>query len=226
MWELLFPSSCLSCGKMLEFPLPLKLCPLCVQSIPLLPSDFARIHVLDRLEESYLDDLWVPFGFNEALRRLVHHLKYRQMPRLGIAMGRWTGTHLSDRLPSGAPVSLIPVPLHPGRMRERGYNQSGQIARGLGEELHLEVLSDCLVRTRYTQSQTHLNRQERHDNVYRAFALARKVPGHRSTVLLVDDLVTTGATINECARILKQAGVTRVVGIAVATPVEREERLV
>ncbi len=103
---------------------------------------------------------------------------------------------------------LVPVPLHPVKLRERGFNQSERIARILvnctGNSAQMEQL---LVRTQYTQSQTHLNRSKRYQNVKNAFALARNaVLDSEKVYTIVDDVFTTGSTLNACARVLCKAG--------------------
>ena len=106
---------------------------------------------------------------------------------------------------------LVPVPLHPVRLRERGFNQSERIAEMLarcsGNTARVDRL---LVRNKYTTSQTHLNRATRSQNVKNAFALARDtVLDSKSLFIIVDDVFTTGSTLNACAKVLRNAGATR-----------------
>jgi ComF family protein len=106
---------------------------------------------------------------------------------------------------------IIPVPLHHTRRRERGYNQSALLARHLGRDLSIPVHEHSLRRVRPTPSQTRLSRQERRENVEGAFATRGDVGG--KTILLVDDVYTTGATLNECARVLRNSGAEYVYGL-------------
>ena len=108
--------------------------------------------------------------------------------------------------------TLIPVPLHPTKQRERGYNQSEKIANMLSEATkgRSKVLN-MLIRREFTQTQTRLNREQRHQNVKNAFALAPNavvIPNQQ--YILVDDVFTTGSTLNACARVLLEAGATRI----------------
>ena len=106
------------------------------------------------------------------------------------------------------PLALIPVPLHPTRLAERGYNQAGELARALGHELGLPTLPNLVRRTRHTDAQSALPAKERRKNVHDAFeVVGGDVPAH---VAIVDDVMTTGTTVWEMAKTLKQAGAQRV----------------
>jgi ComF family protein len=106
---------------------------------------------------------------------------------------------------------LVPVPLHPTKERERGFNQSLVIAKSLNEATEAKDLQNLLVRTMYTQTQTRLSRAARHQNVKNAFALAADaVVIPNQTYILVDDVITTGSTLNACAAVLREAGANQV----------------
>jgi len=110
------------------------------------------------------------------------------------------------------------VPLHPTKERERGFNQSELIARQLSLLSGIELSSGLILRQKYTKSQTKLGRKERSENISGAFFTNDSLIG--KSVLIVDDVITTGATLNECAKILKQAGCRKVDVIALATPTD------
>ena len=111
---------------------------------------------------------------------------------------------------------LVPVPLHQKRLRERGYNQSGILARELGKLTNLPVVDDCLIRQRHTTAQARTpNVDERQSNVAGAFA-CRDHRMHEKQVLLIDDVSTSGATLNACASALKASGATSVWGLVMA----------
>lgn len=135
-------------------------------------------------------------------------------PFLAEALSSELGTALLE------PVDLvIPVPLHDSRLRQRGFNQSMEIARGLGRKLDVIVLPDLCVRVRETVAQFELPWKERRDNVRDAFSCRRAVDGKR--IAVVDDVMTTGATLNEIATTLKKFGAARVVNWVVArTPAD------
>lgn len=221
--DLFFPPLCLGCQAVLESPTALPLiCPKCLNTLTPIPEAFPQIHILNRLRPCYLDNLWIAFDFNELIRALLHAIKYQKMPRQGMRLGAYAGQIFSTPLQSAGEALVLPVPLHPRRTREREYNQSVWIARGIFENLENEIVENLLMRRRYTSSQTRLNRMRRKLNVKNAFAVEEKIPLADRAVILVDDVVTTGATLNECARVLKERGVKRVTGMALATPVHGE----
>ncbi len=144
------------------------------------------------------------FLFEGALRQAVHALKYRGgrsvVELLALRMAEaWSQNPLPSEL-------LIPIPLHPEREVRRGYNQAALLARALGRCLDLPVASRALVRTRNTASQTQLNRAERRDNVTGAFVVQKGVELAGRRVTLVDDVATTGATLEACAAALWAEG--------------------
>ena len=140
----------------------------------------------------------------------VYDLKYRCCPEIGTWMGRLMG-HDGARHGLFDDIDLIiPVPLTPQRERQRGYNQSELIARGVASECHLPVRTDIMSRTRFADSQTALGRERRQDNVQGAFHLLRPHDVAGRHVLLIDDVLTTGATACACAECLHTAGCTRV----------------
>lgn len=100
--------------------------------------------------------------------------------------------------------SIIPIPLHPRRYAERGFNQSEILAKTIGQTLGKEVLSDAIFRVKYTKNQARLNKKEREDNIRDAFELNKKYDYKNKVILLVDDVFTTGATMGECGKLLKQ----------------------
>ena len=105
---------------------------------------------------------------------------------------------------------IIPVPLHPRKARERGFNQSGVLSAGLSRRTGISLSKRALVRTRYTKTQTRLSRKDRQENVEGAFRLSAGADLNGKSVILVDDVYTTGATVNECAKVLIAAGVVKV----------------
>jgi ComF family protein len=135
----------------------------------------------------------------------------RQMALLPV-MQHWLQRPLCLELVAAADL-LAPVPLHPKRIKHRGFNQSLFLAQGFPGAA---VAREALVRTRHTPPQLGLNPKERRDNVKRAFAVTDPAQVKGKTVLLIDDLYTTGSTVKECARVLRKAGASRVEVLTVA----------
>ena len=153
------------------------------------------------------------------LRRVVQKFKYGRRVSLGKPLGRLMAQGCQEFLSECAVDVIIPVPLHPKRLRWRGFNQSVLLARQLSRVLDVPMDPFVLCRSKETPPQTQLTEEERRRNVRRAFSLNphKSVKGRR--VLLVDDVYTSGATVNECSRSLKQAGAKEVYVLTLARAV-------
>jgi ComF family protein len=197
-----------------------KVCPACWNTLrAVTQSDRIYRRAVDRLvNQGHLDgvvSLW-HFEKEGALQSMVHALKYDGITDIGVEMGRVLGDKLCDENVGKEYDSVIPVPLHRAKHRERGYNQSESIARGMQEVMDLPLRKDILHRTRFTQSQTELDAAERKVNVDGAFTVRNTLNVQGRSFLLVDDVITTGATIEACAVVLKTHGALRVFASSVA----------
>ena len=145
-----------------------------------------------------------------VVRELIHRFKYNRKVHLRHVLGDWLEETLADpRLQTPPCDALVPVPLHPARQRERGFNQARILAEGLAQRSGIP-LSDCMQRTRYTTTQTVFDREERMENLRGAFRMRQHHSVRNLHLLLVDDLFTTGSTVNECASVLMEAGAASV----------------
>ncbi len=164
--------------------------------------------------QAEIDGIRAPFRFEGIIRQAVHQLKYRNLRALTPHLAAWLYDYLTAH---PMPVqALVPVPLHPKRLRERGYNQSSLLAHELGKLTELPVIDDCLYRLKATSPQARTATvSERRANVANAFACQGQSL-HRKQVLLIDDVATSGATLNACAAALKAAGTTLVWGLVIA----------
>ena len=202
-FSLLAGPVCPCCGRLFESPealshSPAHLCVSCRRELP-----------------SYDQALSVGY-FEGSLREAVHVFKYRPCRSLGKPLARWMAGHVVLQ----PDIDLImPVPLHSTRLRERGFNQALFLAHGLCEVHGLHLSLDNLARVRPTRPQVELSGEERVVNVAGAFALRRAEEIAGKSVLLVDDVFTTGATLNECAKVLKDAGAQRVMALTLARAV-------
>jgi competence protein ComFC len=144
------------------------------------------------------------------VRRVVHDFKYGRQMHLRHLVARWLCAALDDERLYGRPFDVIvPVPLHPAKERERGFNQAALLAELLGKRVSAPI-KPALERLRYTTTQTAFDRSERMENLHGAFRLREKADVRHLRVLLIDDVLTTGATLSECARVLKKAGAASV----------------
>lgn len=226
--DTLFPIKCLLCdtpGKYLctacleIFPRRLRQrCPTCLKvTTPRGEVCFACFG------KDSLDGLFAASSYRDPLvAESIHTYKYRFIPSLAVPLGTWLGGRLTE-IDLPLPDLYIPVPLHKRRLRFRGFNQSELLADSLADTLTpgsvLPVLKNCLLRARYTRPQmkTH-SREERLGNLKNAFALAAgsETEVRGKTIWLIDDVATTGTTLEECARVLKAAGAKSVFGVVLA----------
>jgi len=232
----LLPSDCRVCGQPLVRLSRIPVCDDCLQSLA--PADVDACSVCGEAlgwsaatEDAALCgvcrrahphfDFALSFGaYDGALRRLVHLLKYEQLRPAANVIGAKLAEAIARRkLESDTPILLVPVPLHRAKRRQRGFNQSEAIAHGALRRLdrsRFEMHAGNLRRVRATVSQTGLTRHQRRENVRGAFVVASPERLRDRVVLLVDDVYTTGTTLNECARVLRKAGAKRVIVATVA----------
>lgn len=217
--DLFFPRWCVGCGKEGSYicddcrpGLPFILPPVCSRcGRPL--DDKGACRGCDNTPAE-IDGIRSPFLFNGVIRRAIHEFKYRNLRMLAPSLARLLYDYLAENpLPGDV---LVPVPLHRKRLRERGYNQSALVAGELGKLCGLPVSVDCLVRRGYTPPQARsAGVSERRGNVADAFACLDSRLKNKG-VILIDDVSTSGATLNACAGVLKEAGASSVWGLVVA----------
>lgn len=153
-----------------------------------------------------------------GVQRLLHGLKYKNCPEVGELAGMWFAHALQDANYGDSFDLIVPVPLHRARLRQRGYNQCDYIAKGLAQVLEVPWNPNVITKPHHTASQTRKSRWERSENVADIFRLSdqQAIAGQR--VLLVDDVVTTGATLGAGAKVLLEGGCREVSVAALATP--------
>jgi len=157
------------------------------------------------------------FGaYSPSMARAILMLKYGEITPLGGWFANELAKVAKGRLEAFAADVVVPVPLHPSRLRERGYNQAELIARPLARLLGIPFRSYLLVRTRPRPDKVRLTRRERWETVRGAYAMHHGAKVDKIRVLLVDDVFTTGATLDACSRALRGAGAVRVAGMTVA----------
>ena len=208
--SLLFPKTCAGCDTPLVYGENL-ICTACWHHLPFIPpSD--RIRPL----QTGLSASFLYLIDSSRVQRMIHQLKYHNHPEIGHLLGQQYGKILQDMLPFRAADVLIPIPLHPRKLRKRGYNQSTFIAQGLSCALQMPLAEKGLIRTRITTSQTQKNRYERYENMESAFQLGDGAAILEKHILLVDDVLTTGATLEACAAVLLAGGARKVDAITIA----------
>jgi competence protein ComFC len=207
--DLAYPPVCWICDSIMQDPGPV--CPRCLDKLVPFQSGSnafpAGRHNFDRT--------YILYEFEDSLRRMVHLLKYRQCRGIAALLAAKVSV-LYPEIAANTYDCVTAVPLHPVRQRERGYNQSMLLAAHVAAHLQITLAARILQRIRATPSQTKLSRPERRKNVTGAFrADFVSPPGY---VLLVDDVITTGSTLDACAAALKESGVLTVDVLALANP--------
>lgn len=202
--ELFYPRLCVGCGRKL-FQDEHFLCVECLSSLPLAQvheseDNFVEQHLYGRPYIESATTLMV-YGKETVPQKIIHEIKYHGAKELAQSMGRMLGRQMKGGRFSSVDM-IVPVPLHPKRLKWRGYNQSEWIAKGLSEELGVPVRSDLVERVVETSTQTNKNAEERWSNVKGIFALRQEVSteGFKDHhLLIVDDVITTGSTLMACA---------------------------
>ena len=154
--------------------------------------------------------------FDDYYKELIHLFKYGKKTPLGKRLARRLGETINGDHSFLESDFLIPVPLHKSRHRERGFNQSEIVAQEISKLTGLYVLKNALKRKKNTKDQTNLSPQQREENVKGAFVVTQPDMINGKNIILVDDVITTGATLSECARMLKQAGAEKILGMTIA----------
>lgn len=202
---LFFPVNCLICGKRLSAPREV-LCYRCEQKMPLTGYTHRPGNPVDKgfwgrvpVEQS---TALFRFEKGSAYQSLLHQLKYKGNRNVGRYLGHLLGYELKHSSFAACDL-IVPVPLHNKRLRQRGYNQSEIIALAVSQVMHIPLEVGLLTRKVHRDSQTSMGRYERYQNVSGSFRIAAKAPDiNRMKVLLVDDVVTTGATLEACSMTL------------------------
>ena len=217
--DFVFPRVCLNCQQLLPGAAEY-VCPACWNSIVRLhPRHELYLETREKLiADGNVADLVSCFMFQTegALQALVHALKYEGFERLGVWLGKALGGAILERKIQAD--LLIPIPLHKRKFRERGYNQAEAIARGVSRVTGIPIRADIVHRTRFTETQTKLNLEARQKNMEDAFAIGSKKSSvlKGKTCILVDDVITTGATLNACAEKLLSAGASTIIAASIA----------
>lgn len=205
--DLVFPPACPVCRQAVDKHGAL--CRKCLAAV-LLPR---RLNVAVR-RLAALDGCWVLCEYTAGIRLMIHNVKFHQADQLAVHFG----TLLAERLEETAyrdVDAVVPVPLHASRLAERGYNQTELIFRKWAND-HGLIWLEALDRVRATSPQWELEPAGRRKNVKGAFEVTRPDRISGKNILLVDDIVTTGATLHECAKMLKRSGAVTVTGLALA----------
>lgn len=227
--DILYPKqrSCAVCDNKIDNSAIMGVCAWCMDLLPLItgpvcgkcgkPKKGETDHCTecDGIKIHFEQALSV-FEYTASVQRLIYRIKYRGEQYLSCVLGGFLAKRLKEQ--KGWDYSaLVAVPLHKKRQRERGFNQAALLASEISMMLDVPVIRNVLVRTKETSVQAGLGRQERFANLRQAFSVNEKSGIEGKRVVLVDDIFTTGSTVNECSRVLIEAGAEKVYVLTVAT---------
>jgi len=211
--SLFYPEVCITCGESLaekeEF-----ICTSCFFKLPKTDYHNQPANTLYKVfygrAEIKAAAAYCYYSKGSMVQDLVHEIKYNDKKELGTCFGKWYGADLKNTSPFSDLDYIIPVPLHPKKLQRRGYNQSACFADGLSQVMNVTVLPNALTRLKDTETQTNKSRFSRWENVKNVFTVGNKEQLQGKHVLLVDDIITTGATMEACIHALNAVPVASV----------------
>ena len=222
--DLLFPPLCAGCKNKLVQGEAL-ICTICFSSFP--ETDY-HLSIDNDITHRFIGQTSITYGFalyklrkQSLLEQVLFKMKYKNQPKIGEILGTLYGNILRKTAIMLTIDSIVPIPLHPKRLKERGYNQSNFFANGLSTSLQIPSYLTCVERIRHTPSQTNKNKEERKANLQSAFEVKQPELITGKHLLLVDDILTTGATLASCAKALLAQGAKQ---ISIATIAVVEEK--
>lgn len=206
--NLFFPRLCTGCGNDLFGEDEV----LCLECIDKLPTTNFHLHSNNPVEKIFWGRIplvsassYLYFTKDSLLQHLLHAFKYSGAKEIGLYFGRCMGKSFLRSNRFNHIDALIPLPLHPRKERKRGYNQATVLCEGIAEIMEIPILKDAILRPTATQTQTHKNRIRRWENIEGKFLLSDSNAVSNKHILLIDDVVTTGATLESCAQELLYA---------------------
>ena len=209
--NLFFPPQCFSCNKRIEDSAIL--CEKCSDELVRVKENLCVFCNKDTLgsliceeckKEYPFDEVVCAYSFNLPIQRMIHHFKYNEFKKIGTFLGYKLAEIISTYSFISETDYIIPVPLHKTKKRFRGFNQSEIIAKAISVKLNIPILKNVLTREKFTQTQTRLKKHEREKNVANAFKLENFGTIKNKTLLLVDDVLTTGSTMKSIVLLLKE----------------------
>jgi ComF family protein len=211
--SLFYPELCVSCGNNL-FKHEAEICNRCYLNLP--RSEFHRdaMNPVAKLFHGRVDVFmagsYYLFNKEGSVQKILHQLKYKGNQEVGVTIGKWYGDELRYFNGFAGADIVVPVPLHRSKFKKRGYNQSACFARGIAKSMKIEIGEELLTRKEETQTQTRKGRFDRWLNVADKFEITDKHDLTSRHIILADDVVTTGATLEACVHALKKAGNVKV----------------
>ncbi|MDD5129633.1 MAG: ComF family protein [Candidatus Omnitrophica bacterium] len=233
--DLFYPNCCLICGNIIQIPdrqelicascwdsLEKNLPPFCASCGRHLGPEAIKRNTCPSCskykENFYFDRAFSPCVYTGSVKKLIHEFKYSGKDYLGAFLGKLMNTFIRDyQLPIAYLDFIIPVPLHSSRKREREFNQAEILGRKIADEFGKKILTDALIRSKPTKTQTELTFGQRCRNIEGCFTVTNPELINNTNLLIIDDVLTTAATANEAAKCLKKAGAKKVLLLTLAS---------
>jgi len=222
IWDIIFPKKCINCGREGQY-----LCDDCLSLIEINPFNYClcermeKRNKCDNCKDKNLDKILSATSFNgKIIKETIHKFKYGCIEELKVPLSLLLLNHLQIiDCQIDKSFVIIPVPMHDKKKRRRGFNQSEEIAKIISEATTIP-LSTTLVKIKETKPQMELNRIERIENIKNCFEIKNKKEVENKKIILLDDVYTTGTTMDECAKVLKENGAKEVWGLTIAREIE------
>lgn len=208
--DLFFPPQCQACSSILQDN-ALKICVRCRHQLPVTNYHFQQDHPLNHLFFGRIHFVASTslfyFQKHSRVQKLLHNLKYKQQKSVGTTLGLWLGAEMMTSKRFDNIDVVVPVPTHKKRLKKRGYNQALPFGMAIATVFDIPCDDSVLIKKEHTKTQVFQTKEERWNSVVHNFQMAKKDMVFGKHVLLVDDLITTGATIEACSKVLLDAGV-------------------
>lgn len=220
LFDFIFPRKCLTCKVNLS-TYEKVICTNCLSTFKKVPNEIIHQEYMKKFKDNMLiDDFHSAFIFekDKPIQNLLHSYKYENKIYVGKFLGELIFNELNIKLFEWDADYIIPVPLHTFKKLQRGYNQSYYIAKAISKKLNIPLKPNLLKRKRFTQTQTKMNFIERKENVRNAFQVKHDNKIIDKKIILIDDVITTGATVSECAKTLKEKNAKKVFALSFAIP--------
>lgn len=203
--KMFYPSRCIFCDRLLEYDTKLEVCDKCYSVLPFVEKQDGQT--------KYCDQVFSVFNYDDKIKDIIQKFKYHHMAYLYKTFSRLMIRHVGSKITGDVIVS---VPIYKDREAIRGYNQAHLLAKEVSKITRIQYDKNVLVRNKNTGALALCNSKEREQRIREAFFVVDAKVVNGKNVIIVDDVFTTGATINECSRVLKESGAKKVIAIVIA----------
>ncbi len=214
--EYIFPPRCVFCNEILKAGAPIYICEKCADKIDFYNNCINDLSLPKDLK-TYCDGMICVGRYSESLKESLRRFKFSNKPSYYRAFGTLIALKVQNTIKLDDIDLIIPVPLHKNRQKQRGYNQAELVAKHASKQLKIPFAENVLIKTSESKSQSVLSRKERFFNLEGLFYVNNAETIFNKNILLIDDIITTGSTVNQCCKVLKEAGASSIIAGVIAT---------